>query len=208
MGSTAAEGFSRTRLAVFIGGCLLVILSVSGILNAALFTDPSTIKYVVTVALGALVALLAMARAPLRVLVGLAIVVAPFAFDKVFEGLHISVLLVLDVIAVMVWIPRARVRATSALRPMAVIFPLLLLPALVRSDGVGTWVVWLTVTVVTGCLVFIVAREPGGPMFVASMLALSGVIQAALALWEFKSGHRLNLSGTPGSASYVQYFFT
>src|SRR5271167_3703294 len=127
MGSTTAEVFSRTRLMVFVAGCLLSILAVSGVLNAALFSDPSTIKYAVTVALGALVALLAMTTTPLRVLVGLAIVVAPFAFDKVFEGLHISVLLVLDVIAVMVWLSRPRIRGRSALRTMAVIFPLLLL---------------------------------------------------------------------------------
>jgi O-Antigen ligase len=208
MGSTTAEVFSRVRLTVFVAGCVLAVLAVSGVLNAALFTEPSTIKYAVTVAASVLVALLAITQAPLRALCGLAIVVAPFAFDKVFEGLHITLLLVVDVLAVLVWIPRSSVRGTSALRPLAFVFPLLLLPALASSDGVGTWVVWLAVTVVTGCLAFVVAREPGGPLFVASMLAVSAVVQAALAVWEFTSGHRLDLYASPGSASYDQYFFT
>jgi glycosyltransferase involved in cell wall biosynthesis len=200
---------SRIRVMVLVAGCGLVVLAVSGVLNAAVFAQPNTIKYVVTVAGSALVTLLALTRAPLKILVGLAIVVAPFDFVMTFDHLQITPLLAVDVLALLVWLSRSRTAGSPALRPMAGAFVLLLLPAIVGSNAVGVWVLWLAVTVVTGCLAFVIAREPGGPAYIASMLVLSGLIQAALAIWEQRTGHQLNLYQGPGTAAYGQnYFFS
>jgi glycosyltransferase involved in cell wall biosynthesis len=209
MGATTTGDSWRLRWTVFVAGCLLVILSASGVLVSTLFAQPSTIKYLVTVGAGALVALLALAQAPLKLVVGVAIVVAPFDFVTTFHGIQVTPLIAVDVLAVLLWLPRPSARGTAALRPMTAVLLLLLLPALAGSDRIGGWVVWLALTVATGCLAFVIAREPGGPGFIATMLAVSALVQGALAIWEFRSGNRLNLYQPPGSASYgTGYFFT
>jgi O-Antigen ligase len=208
-GRSAALEFSRPRAVALAAACALVILAVTGVINAALFRQPDTIKYIVTVTGSIFVALLVTVQAPLRVIVGVAILVAPFDFVVTFVNIQVTPLLAVDVLAVLVWLPRARTPGLAALRPMVVLFPLLLLPALLRSNGVAVWSLWLAVTVVTGCMAFVVAREPGGPAFIATMLALSALVQAALAIWEHRTGHRLNLYGTSGRASYgSEYYFT
>src|SRR5205085_6651655 len=135
-----------------------------------LFTDPSTIKYVVTVLAAASIVLLATVRAPLRLLVGIAILVAPLDFVSTFAGLQVTPLLAVDALAVLVWLSRSRVGGFSALRAMTPAFVLLLMPAIAGSAQPGRWVLWLAVTVLTGCLTFVIAREPGGPAFIAAML--------------------------------------
>src|SRR5271155_860274 len=82
VGASATDEFTRFRVTLFAGGCLLAVLAVSGALSEVLFTSPSTIKYVATVAASVLVVLLALARAPLKLPVGLAILVAPFDVGK------------------------------------------------------------------------------------------------------------------------------
>ena len=188
---------------------LFVMLAVSGVLAAAVFSQPTSIKYLVTVVGGALLVVLCVAQAPLKVLVGLAILVAPFDFVTTVAGIPVSPLLAIDVLALLVWLPRRTAGASSALRWASLPFALLLLPAVAGSDAPATWLLWLAVTIVTGALAFLVASEPGGARFVAAMIALSAVIQSVLALWEWKTGQRLNLyqeSGTIPVGS--EYFFT
>jgi len=197
----------RIRLVVLLVGCLLLVASVSGVLNAELFVRPSTTKYLVTVGGAAFVALLAMARAPLRLLVGLALIVAPFDDVVTFAGIQISALLVVDVLAILVWSSRARDPGSASLRPMAVIFVLLLIPAVAGSNNIGHELSWLIVTVATGCMTYLVAREPGGPVWVGAMLAISAVIQAALAIWEFHTGHQLSLYQASASVAVSDNYF-
>ena len=71
-----------------------------------------------------------------------------------------------------------------------------------------TYVQWIGTTALMGWIVFIVAREPGGLRYVSLALALSATIQGVLAIWEYKSGHRLDLYASSGSAAVsANYFF-
>jgi len=188
-------------------GWLLLVLAATGVLASKLFSQPSTVKYLVTVAGAALLVLLATVRAPLKLLAALAIIVAPFDFVTSAGGLQATPLLAVDFLALLAALPRTR-GGKAWLRPMTAAFVLLLLPAIAASDSPGHWLVWLALTVATGWIAYQVAREPGGAMLVAVALSASAAIQGALAIWEFRTGHRLNLyQATASSAISGNYFF-
>jgi O-antigen ligase len=84
---------------------------------------------------------------------------------------------------------------------IAPIFALLLIPGVAQAVDPGVWVVWLALTLVTGWLVFLVAVEPGGVKLILGMLMLSALIQAVVAIWEFKTKHQLYLYSTSGSTA-------
>jgi O-antigen ligase len=202
-----ADEWRNFRLLVFIASFVLFVLAASGVLEMGLFTQPTTIKYGVTVLGAAFLVLLTTVRAPLRLLVGLALIGAPFNFVKTLHGVQVTPLLAIDVLALIVALPR-RAGGNSAIRLVSPVFILLLLPAVVSSSGVGLWLTWLLLTVATGWLVYLVAQEPGGLLFVGTMLAISVVIQGGLAIWEFRTGHQLNLYTTSGfSVAAHNYFF-
>lgn len=209
MQATGADDFTALRVATLAAGCVLAVLAVSGVLVTVVFTQPTTLKYLVTVAGSLLVVTLALARAPLKLLVGIAIVVAPFDFVTTVGSVQVTPLLAVDLLALLVCVTRSGFRGRSALIPATGVFVLLLAPAIAGSDTPATWILWLATTVVTGALVFLVAREPGGPLFVAIMIATSAVVQSVLALWEFRTGHQLNLYLPSGNTVTARdYFFT
>src|SRR5271165_5958340 len=185
------------RMLVFSGGLVLLLLALSGVLEVSVFAKPTTIKYAVTIVGGAFLVVLATIRAPLRLLVGLVIILAPFDFVVTTNGAQITPLIAVVILAVVVALPR-RQGGTGTLRWAPPVFAVLLLPAIAGADGPGRWLVWLGVTVAAGWVTYLVACEPGGPRFVGAMLALSALIQASLALWEFKTGHQLNLYSSTG----------
>jgi hypothetical protein len=82
-----ADEWRSLRLAVFLLGSFLLVLAASGVLDTALFAQPSNTKYLVCVMGAATVTLLVTIRAPLRFLLFIAILVAPFDFVFTFEGL-------------------------------------------------------------------------------------------------------------------------
>jgi hypothetical protein len=202
------DEFFGLRALMFGAGGLLVLLAASGVFASALFTQPSAVKYAVTVAGSLLIVLLATMKAPLRFLVGLVIVVAPFAFVSTFSGVEVTPLVAVVALAVLAALPRLEA-GTSALRAGGLAFVVLMIPAIVSSDRIGHWALWLALTALTGWVTYQVAREPDGPRFVAAMLTLSAVIQGALAIWEFKTGHQLNLYKSSASTATVDnYFFS
>jgi O-antigen ligase len=190
------------RIIVFVLGVVLLVLAAGGALNATLFAKPTTIKYLVTVGACAFVVILSTVSSPLRLLVGLAIIVAPVDFVVTFSGLRISPLIAVELLALLVAAPRAT-RGTAALRSVSLLFAALLVPAIAISNGPSHWLVWIAFILATGWLTYLIACEPGGPGFIATMLAISALLQAAIAIWEFKSGHQLNLytasASTPAS---------
>jgi glycosyltransferase involved in cell wall biosynthesis/O-antigen ligase len=209
MSSAGSAPYLRLRIAFLCAAALVAILAGSGALASAGFSQPTTIKYLVTVAGSIALVLAASARVPLRALVGMAILVAPFNFVTMIAGMHITPLIAVDMLAVLLWVPRSGTTGPSVLRWMVLVFALAMVPGIVGSSAPGMWLVWLAVTVATGCLTFAAAREPGGVTFVVWMIVLSGLIQCAFAIWELRSGHKLNLyrqSGTVPIGS--QYFFT
>jgi hypothetical protein len=189
------------RLLVFSIGSALVLLAASGLLNSTLFSAPDLTKYGVTVFGTVFIVWLATVREPLRPLVGLAIVVAPFNFVLTFSGIQVTPLLAVELLAVFASLPRHRVGSGASLAIMAPVFALLLVPGILGAGSLGHWVAWLIVTFAMGWLTYLVASEPGGRTFVVSALALSALIQGGLAIWEFHTGHRLNLYVASGSTA-------
>lgn len=201
------DEWTTVRVFAVLAGSLAVVLAAAGILDSTLFAKPTTFKYLVTVAGSASLVTLATFKAPLRMLVGIAIFVAPFDFVMTVSGLKATPLLAVDLLALVVALPR-RGGGTSALRPMTAAFALLLIPAIVGSSSVGHSLVWISLTIATGWLTFLVAREPGGPAFVAAMLTVTALFQGAIAIWEFRTKQQLNLYGASvGSAAAGNYFF-
>ncbi len=199
----------QIRLALIGAAALVAILAVTGTLASAGFSHPTTIKYLVTVGGSAGLVLVATSREPLRALVGAAIVLAPFNFVTTVAGLHITPLIAVDMLAVLVWVPRSPSTGSSALRWTLVAFALAMVPGIVGSSAPGVWLLWLAVTLATGCLAYTVASEPGGVGFVVQMIVLSGLVQAGLALWELHTGHLLNLYQQSGAVPVgPDYFFT
>lgn len=195
------------RIIVFAVGVVLLVLAAGGALNSTLFVKPTTTKYLVTVGGAAFLVILTTVASPLKLLVGLAIVVAPIDFVITFSGLHITPLIGVDLLALLVALPRTR-RGTAALRPMSLVFAALLVPAITISNGPGHWLVWIAFILATGWLTYLIAGEPGGPAFIAIMLAISALLQGAIAIWEFKSGHQLNLySASDSTAASRSAFF-
>ena len=203
-----ADEWRSLRLAVFLLGSALLVLAASGVLDTALFAQQSNTKYLVCVMGAATVTLLVTIRAPMRFLLFIAILVAPFDFVFTFQGLQPTPLLAVDVVALCVALPR-RPRSTASLAPAAAALPLLLLPAIIGSTDPGYWFVWLGVTLASGYLAFLVAREDGGPTLIAIALTVAAFVQGALAVWEFKTGHQLNLyQASASTATSDEYFFT
>jgi hypothetical protein len=188
------------RLLVFALSAVGLALAASGLLATKVFDQPTTIKYVVTVVGFGLLTLLTTVRSPLKLLVGLAILVAPINAVVSFQGARVTPLLAVDLLAVFVALPRIG-PARAALRPMSIAFGLLLLPGVVHATSPGSWVVWLAVTIATGWLTYIVAHEPGGLAFIVSMLVLSALIQGAIGIWEFKTKHQLYLYSAAGTTA-------
>jgi hypothetical protein len=139
------------RLLVFALSAVGLALAASGLLATKVFDQPTTIKYVVTVVGFGLLTLLTTVRSPLKLLVGLAILVAPINAVVSFQGARVTPLLAVDLLAVFVALPRIG-PARAALRPMSIAFGLLLLPGVVHATSPGSWVVWIAVTIATGWL--------------------------------------------------------
>src|ERR1700737_773085 len=94
------------RVGGLLGGSLLVVLAVSGVFETTLFQQPTTIKYLVTIAAAVLPVLLATANSPLRLMVGLLIVAGPFNFIATVSGFQVSPLLGVAAVAMVVALPR------------------------------------------------------------------------------------------------------
>lgn len=188
------------RCVVLIVGCLGLLAAASGLLAERLFHQPTTIKYAATVIAFLLLVVLAMSRHPLRLVVGLAILVGPINAVFKVQGTEISPLLAVDILGAVIATPRY-VRGRTAVRTCVPISVTLLLPGILISASPGSWLVWLSVTVVTGWLAFLVACEPSGFRFVVGMLIFSAFLQSGLAFWEFTTKHQLYLYSTAGSVS-------
>lgn len=194
------DEWRRLRLLVFVLGSVGLVLAASGVLVTKVFHQPSTIKYTVTVIGFGLIVFMATVRAPLRWLVGMAILVAPIDSVITVQGAQLTPLLAVDVLGALVALPRFGTGRT-ALGPMVAVFPLLLLPGIAQAASPGGWIVWAAVTLTTGWLAFEVAREPGGVRFVVTMLVVSALIQAVIAIWESKTKHQIYLYGNSGTVA-------
>jgi O-antigen ligase len=196
-------------IAVLAGAAAFI--SATGVTQHVVFHQASTLKYLLTIIAPLLVVWLVRSAYPLRVLIVPAIVVAPFVQANAgFGGSRISVIvpLLLAGAFVAAWTPARRTRLSSLALASALAFPLLAI-SLVSGTSVRSFVLTLTLMLVLAWLVSRTASEPGGMMAVLGAVALSGAIQGAIAIWESRTGHTLNLYSFAGTQQYASnYFYT
>jgi O-antigen ligase len=203
--------FELRRTVVVLAG-LGALLGAMGITEAHLFHQASTLKYALTVAGPLFVGVLAMSARPIVLVTGLLVVAAPFAgFNMTFRGIHMPLLAPIVVIgAVIATFSEAPPAARSALATaglfLLAMFVLPIIESPIRTD----------VLAVMASLFFAAyfasraCSTPKGFLTVVWAFVGSAVIQAGLAIWENKTGNRLNLYGSAGAQTFGAnsgYFF-
>jgi O-antigen ligase len=197
------------RALVVVGAIVATVLGACGITTRALFTETSDIKYLVSVMAPVIAAFVALAADPLRLLFALAVVVAPFTFVTGIGGVALSPLIVVlaaALVVVALSLERGRGHTATGLCVLAALA--LLTGPVVLSRAPATYALWLGVLATCGWLAFQIAQEPGGLRLVLGLVVASAGVQAVLAIWEAKTGQRLNLYDVSGqSAVSSQDFF-
>jgi O-antigen ligase len=201
----------RVRWLIAATATALVLVGASGVLENALFARPSNLKYGLTVAVPLFIVAVFTVSEPLLAAIPMVIVAGPFAgFSATFAGTRVSLLVPFLIASVAIAVatgPRPR-RLSSA--GWAVV-PALLLFAVPFWDGAAhsQYLVLFGAMIVVGWLVARAASRPGGLTVVAWSLVACGTIQAVLAIWEFRTGHLLNLYASSGNNVFgANYFFS
>jgi O-antigen ligase len=206
-----AQPSSQVLGGIIIAGLLVLCLfGASGLTAHLLFQQPTNVKYAVTT-IGPLCLLLAaMRERPIELIVGLLVVMAPFAaFRFTFHGIAIPALVPLAIVGAAVAVSTgARTQASSALRTVAPwIAALLVLPIGAGAQVTGIATAILT-TFVVAWLVARAAETPSGLRTVLVAVIASAGLQALIAIWEFRTGHSLNLYNNAPSNFASNYFFS
>ena len=187
-----------------------VVAGGSGIVQKVLFSQPSTLKYGLTVAAPLFLVAVFTAAEPMFVVVPTVVVLGPFAgYSATFAGTNVSFLIPLLALAVAVAIATGPRPGRLSSTGLAVV-PALLLLAVPFWDGTAhsRYLVVVGGMIVVGWLAARAASLPGGLQVVAWSLVASGTVQAALAIWEFRTGHLLNVYSSAGNDVFgADYFF-
>jgi O-antigen ligase len=168
------------------------------------------LKYALTVGGPLVVVAAALSPNPLAFLVTTIVVVAPFGgFSATLAGTEIPVLVPLLLLASAAAVAGGGVAPRlSALGAAAVAATALLALPIAQGADPGAGAVWLASMLAVGWLSARAAATPGGLRLVVGGLVASGALQGLIALWEFRTGHRLNLYGTAGTPAFgADYFF-
>jgi O-antigen ligase len=184
-------------------------VSATGLTQAIVFQQASTLKYVLTIVAPLLLLLVARVEHPVRVITVPAIVVAPFVNANAgFGGTRVSAIVPLLIAGTIlaVWTTRGRTRRSSLALSGFLAFPLLLIP-LADGRAVRSYVTTLALILALGWLVSQTARQPGGMTVVLGAVAFSGALQSLIALWEAHTGHLLNLYSSAGTQQYAAIYF-
>ncbi len=188
---------------------VLALLSATGLVSGHLFHNPTALKYAVTVAAPLLLGALLATHNALALITGLLVVAAPFAeYEMPLGGVEVPLLAaVLAVAGYCVAVAPAAPRRRSALHTGGWLLALALLLPLAQAG------VPLGVTATLGSMFAaaylasrVSANDDGQRMLVWAFLG-SAALQAAIALWENTTGHRLNLYGLSGTATLAGNFF-
>ncbi|MEN3279600.1 MAG: hypothetical protein V7607_740 [Solirubrobacteraceae bacterium] len=199
------------RLALAFATAGAAVLATSGAVAAHAFTQPSSFKYAVSVGAPLLVFGLCVARQPLRAAVALVVVAAPFADLSAGVGpVQVPLLGALLLLACAAAVVTTRPpRALGPVGVAAVAGAVLLAPAVAHGARPASATLVVAAMVVTGWLVSVVAATPDGRRWVLGALLASMSLQAALAIYMFRTGNRLHLYGTAGQPTFSgDYFFT
>jgi hypothetical protein len=210
---TLAATRSPLRTVIALLAAAAAIIAASGIVELKAFHQPSTLKYALTIGAPLITVLACTMERPLRLITGLAIVAAPFVgATAAFSGTRVSVLVPLLIagaaLAVVYARPVTRVSSLGIAGLLA--FPLLLLPLATGSSN-RSFITTLGLLLVVAWLVSQTAQERGGMIAVLAAVAVSAGLQGAIAIWQSRTGHQLNLYGSAGSSqfsaqSYLFYY--
>ncbi len=197
------------RLLAVVACVIATFAGVSGATQDVLFAAPSLLKYMLTVLAPVIGIILLTSRHPLRIIVALTIICIPFADAGAhFGGEQVTLLTAVLALAVIVAIVSGgRPDSLSSLGIVCVVaLTLLIAPLLIGHDSGG--VVILTGMVLVGWLTSRVVREGDEAVSVVYWaVTIAAVIQAVIAIYEFKTNHRLNLYGSAGSAGAETGYF-
>jgi O-antigen ligase len=187
------------------------LFGAAGVTEGALFAAPSLLKYSLTVVAPVAGLFLLTMRGPLRLAVALLIVSIPFGGAKAtLGGEQVSLLTVMAALSVIVAVLSGPSPTSISNVGAAAIAALALLagPLIIGSDSGGAVLVGAMVLV--GWLVSRVAREgEESVLIVYWAVVAAALIQAVMALYEFKTNHHVNLYGSAGSAvTETGYFGT
>lgn len=208
--AAAGQRSTAIRAQLLAVGFCGAIAGASGVTQSILFAQPSTLKYALTVAAPVVLILASTAAHPLLAVMPCVIIALPFAgFGATFNGVHVSILIPLlfaaGVIAVSSGTKPTGLSRTSALVAVAL---LLLAVPLADSNDARRYLVLLGVLIVVAWLVARTCTLAGGTTVVLVSFVGSAVVQAVLAIWEFRTGRQLNLySGSGTSVFGPDYFF-
>jgi O-antigen ligase len=198
------------RLTVAALGVLATAAGALGLTTRVAFTDPSTLKYTLSVALPVGVVLFAGTRYPLRVLAGLTILTAPFSIAASAEGITATPFSLFAIAAFLLL--TFHLRGTSRATGMALAIPLwiaLLTFAVARATSPFHYLLLLGTMLAMGMIARTIASEAGGLEYLAWAFVGSAVLQAAIAIWEFKTHHLLDVYSASGQTSFGNtYFFS
>jgi O-antigen ligase len=205
---TTLECNLRRGLIAILG--VVAVMGAAGITEAHVFHQASTLKYAVTIVGPLVLVALLLVGSPLALLTTVLIVAAPFAgFAMTLQGEHVPLLAPIILCAgIAAGFSKGRLTHRSALFSASVLFLLLLIVGVVESPAVTDVVATLTSLLAAAYFASRLARTEGGLVTLAWAFLASAVIQAAITVWESKTGHRLNLYGTAGSQTFGPgYFF-
>ena len=199
-----------SRGALALGSAAFAVVAATGAPESVLFAHPSLLKYLLTVFAPTLVFVASLSNHPLRVIVVPAILLAPMASATAGLGSVRVGALTPFLIAGLVLAPFADVqrgkRSSLAISGLLA-FPLLLLPLAEGSHG-ESFALTLALLIAVAYVVSVAAREPGGMVAGMTALAVSATIQAAIAIWESRTGHVVNFYGDAGSHNFAaNYLF-
>ena len=193
-----------------LGAGAVALAGATGLTEAAVFHQPSMLKYALTVAGPLFLAVLLAVDQPLPLAVGLLIVAAPFtglAMNP--HGIRIPLLepiLILGVIAAALsrYLPLKR----SALSLAAAVLMLTFVIPVVNSPGHTDVVGVLLSLFLAAYLAARVSRRPSGFWALVWAFVLSATFQAGLAIWEHHTSHVINFYGSAGTQTFGSgYFF-
>ena len=203
-------------------GAILLLAALSlagavGLTSNALFTQPTTLKYAVTVAGPLLLLVAALHPRPLEPIVAGTVIVAPFAaYPFTLKGIGVPAILPFGLVAVVLAVATGPHEgpASSLGRSAPFIAALLLLPVLAGTqlsatgDHISSPLVVVGTLLALSWLVARAAATPEGTRLVIAAVVASAVLQAALAIWEFQTGRTLNVFTSSQSSFASGYFFS
>ncbi len=208
------------RTKVWLGAAglvgLLAIAGCAGILAHSAFLQFSVLKWALTIGGPLVVLLLLFSRRPGLWACGLMILVIPVApFVASVGTFQISVLFAATALATVTVMLEGAVRSPSAgpLPALVVVTPLLIACSLVpifRGDLVTHQLLYLAlfVDIVWICL-RTAANYPEGRTVITLAFIGMAALQGSAAVYEYVTGHRIDLYGGAGQATYAaqSYFF-